>query len=31
MDEWLDSAHDRIRTALNDLEAALIAAVRKEN
>ena len=31
MDEWLDAPHDRITKALSELEAAVLAAVRKEN
>jgi hypothetical protein len=30
-DDWLDAAHDRIGKAIHELEAAILAAVRKEN
>jgi hypothetical protein len=30
-DDWLDAPHDRIGKALHELEAAIVAAVRKEN
>jgi hypothetical protein len=30
-DEWLDAPHSRITKALSELEAAILAAVRKEN
>lgn len=31
LDGWLDTAHERICAALRELEAATLAAVRKEN
>jgi hypothetical protein len=30
-DDWLDAAHDRIGKAIHELEAAILAAVRKED
>lgn len=31
IDGWLDQAHNRIASALSELEAAIVAAIRKEN